>query len=88
MTLRRHGYNTLVQRNRCNMQITNSVCGTSNGGLYILKGKSFATLTKMLVPFSDPNNHLVIMQLTSPFICLAYNAKIRMVWLMIAELRQ
>ena len=54
----------------------------------ILKRKSFATLTKMLVPFFGPkqsnSDNAIDKSLYLP--CLQH--KIRMVWLMVAELQQ
>ena len=46
--------------------------------IYILKRKSFATLTKMLVPFFGSKQSLSDNAFDKSFICLAYNTKIRM----------
>ena len=55
-----------------------SICAS----LDILKRKSFATL-KNAIFFQ--NFLSVILRLTSPVLCLAYNMKIRRLWLMVAE---
>ena len=56
--------------------------------LYILKRKSFVTLTNMLVPFFGPKQSLSDNAVDKFLYCLAYNTKIRLVWLMVAELQQ
>ena len=56
--------------------------------VYILKRKSSTALTKLLVPKFTHTFHSVIMRLTSHVICLAFNIKIRTLWLMVAELQK
>ena len=54
----------------------------------ILKHKSSTTLTKLHVPIFTHTFHSVIMRLTSHVICLAFNIKIRTLWLMVAKLKK